>query len=63
MSGRSLELTSQAESILISMGLVGLGAGVRIGRLRQVGARPLLLGLISWVLVAGVSFGAVAVAF
>jgi uncharacterized integral membrane protein (TIGR00698 family) len=63
MSGDSLELTSQAESILISMGLVGLGAGVRIGRLRQVGARPLVLGLISWVLVAGVSFGAVAVAF
>jgi uncharacterized integral membrane protein (TIGR00698 family) len=62
MSAASLDLTSQTESILISMGLVGLGAGVRIDRLRQVGGRPLVLGLISWVLVAGVSFAAVAIA-
>jgi uncharacterized integral membrane protein (TIGR00698 family) len=62
MSAQALNITSQAESILIAMGLVGLGTGVRIDRLRQVGARPMVLGLVSWVLVAGVSFAAVAVA-
>jgi uncharacterized integral membrane protein (TIGR00698 family) len=62
MSARSLDLTGQAESILISMGLVGLGAGVRIDRLRTVGGRPMVLGLVSWVLVATVSYAAVAVA-
>jgi uncharacterized integral membrane protein (TIGR00698 family) len=62
MSTHSLDLTGQAESILISMGLVGLGAGVRIDRLRRVGGRPMLLGLVSWVLVATVSYAAVALA-
>jgi uncharacterized integral membrane protein (TIGR00698 family) len=62
LSAGSLDTISQAEGILISMGLVGLGSGVRISRLRAVGGRPLILGLISWVLVAGISYVAVAVA-
>jgi uncharacterized integral membrane protein (TIGR00698 family) len=49
----------QVETIAIGMGLVGLGSQVRIARLRQVGGRPLVLGLASWVLVAGVSLLAV----
>ncbi|MCU1359612.1 MAG: hypothetical protein JWN99_901 [Ilumatobacteraceae bacterium] len=62
LSAGSLNGISQAESILISMGLVGLGSGVRIDRLRKVGGRPLVLGLISWVLVAAISYVAVTVA-
>ena len=49
----------QVETIAIGMGLVGLGSQVRIARLRQVGGRPLVLGLASWVLVGGVSLLAV----
>jgi uncharacterized integral membrane protein (TIGR00698 family) len=50
------------ETLLLSMGLVGLGTGVRVSKLRVLGGRPLLLGLASWVLVGAVSFGAVAIA-
>ena len=49
----------EVETIAIGMGLVGLGSQVRIARLRQVGGRPLVLGLASWVLVGGVSLLAV----
>lgn len=41
--------------VLLAAALFGLGCGVQIARLRRVGGRPLLLGLISWVLVAGVA--------
>lgn len=41
----------QIEEILFSAALVGLGAGVQVDRLRRLGPKPLLLGLIAWVLV------------
>ncbi len=50
------------ETLLMGMGLVGLGAGVSLAKLRAVGRRPLVLGLLSWVLVAAVSLAAVYVA-
>ena len=50
------------ETLLMGMGLVGLGAGVSIAKLRAVGHRPLALGLLSWVLVAAVSLAAAYVA-
>lgn len=50
------------ETLLLGMGLVGLGAGVSLAKLRAVGGRPLVLGLLSWVLVAAVSFAAAYVA-
>jgi uncharacterized integral membrane protein (TIGR00698 family) len=50
------------ETLLMGMGLVGLGAGVSLAKLRAVGRRPLVLGLLSWVLVAAVSLAAVHVA-
>jgi uncharacterized integral membrane protein (TIGR00698 family) len=58
-----LGLVKNIETLLLSMGLVGLGTGVRIAKLRVLGGRPLVLGLASWVLVGAVSLGAVAVAF
>lgn len=47
------------DTFLLAMGLFGLGANVRLRTLRAVGGRPLMLGLASWVLVAGVSVAAV----
>lgn len=49
-----------AETLLLAMGLAGLGSNVDIRALRRVGGRPLLLGLASWALVAVVSVAAVA---
>ena len=46
------------EGALLTLALVGLGAAVRIDRLRQLGGAPLLLGAIASLLVAGVSLGA-----
>lgn len=48
-----------AETILLGMGLVGLGSNVDLRKLRAVGGTPLVLGLASWVLVAVVSLVAV----
>jgi uncharacterized integral membrane protein (TIGR00698 family) len=50
-----------AETVLLAMGLVGLGSNVDLRSLRRVGGRPLVLGLASWGLVAVVSIVAVAV--
>ena len=41
-----------AEKSLLAAALVGLGAGVDIRKLRAIGVRPLVLGLLSWVLIA-----------
>ena len=38
--------------VLIAFGLAALGVGVRWRQLRAIGHKPLLLGLLSWVLVA-----------
>ena len=48
------------EKILLTAALVGLGSGVRIDRLRKLGAAPLLLGLSAWIVIAGVSLAATA---
>lgn len=50
-----------AETLLLSMGLLGLGSNVDLRSLRRVGGKPLVLGLASWALVAVVSIAAVAV--
>lgn len=41
----------QVEKVFLAMALVGLGADVRIQKLRQLGSRPIILGLCSWALV------------
>jgi uncharacterized integral membrane protein (TIGR00698 family) len=51
------------ETLLLGAGLVGLGAAVDLRRLRALGGRPLVLGLVSWALVAGVSLLAVSLSF
>ncbi len=47
------------EKTLLAMALVGLGAGVNIKKLRVLGSRPLLLGLLSWLLVMGTSLATI----
>jgi uncharacterized integral membrane protein (TIGR00698 family) len=49
------------ETLLLGMGLFGLGSNVDLRKLRAVGGRPLVLGLASWALVAAVSLLAVRV--
>ena len=51
--------TATIEKILFAIALVGLGAGVRIDRIRQLGGAPLALGALASVIVAAVSLGAV----
>ena len=55
---RSLDGIKLAQTALLGAALFGLGCGVDIGRLRRVGGKPLVLGLISWLLVAGVALAA-----
>ena len=51
--------TSTIEKMLFAIALVGLGAGVRIDRIRQLGGAPLALGALASAIVATVSLGAV----
>ena len=59
LGARALADLKNGETILLGMGLVGLGSNVDLRRLRAVGGRPLALGLGSWLLVAAVSWVAV----
>ena len=54
-----IELTATIEKFVFAVALVGLGAGVRIDRLRKLGGAPLALGAIASVIVATVSLLAV----
>lgn len=56
--GATLTGIKDVQAGLLAAALFGLGCGVNIARLRRVGGRPLVLGLISWVLVAGVALAA-----
>jgi uncharacterized integral membrane protein (TIGR00698 family) len=43
------------QTVLLGLALVGLGSGVRLERLARTGGRAVLVGLASWVFVAGAS--------
>jgi uncharacterized integral membrane protein (TIGR00698 family) len=58
-----LEGIKTLETLLLGAGLVGLGSAVDLRRLRALGGRPLVFGLVSWALVAGVSLLAVQLSF
>jgi len=45
-----------AQQVLLTAALVGLGAGIHIKVLRRTGGRALVLGVLSWVLVAAVAY-------
>jgi len=46
-------------SVLLGLALFALGTRVDVGRLRQIGHRPLVLGLVSWLLIAVVAYAGV----
>ena len=45
--------------LLLGTGLVALGASVRWNSIKKIGAKPMVMGLIAWVIVAGVALTAV----
>lgn len=51
-----------ADDLLLAAALAALGSGVRWAALRQLGGRPLVLGLVAWALVAGLALLGVHVA-
>ncbi|WP_208378810.1 YeiH family protein [Cumulibacter soli] len=51
-----LDIAGTAQEILLAVALFALGTGISWRVMRRAGGRPLLLGLLSWVLVAGVAY-------
>ena len=47
------DVAGPVRTLLLATGMVGLGAAVQLSDLRRLGLRPLVLGLTSWVLLAG----------
>ena len=56
LSAEALHLAGTMEKVVLTVALVGLGMGVRLDRMRKLGGRPLVLGLLAWVLVAGAAY-------
>ena len=54
-----LSAADTAQTALLAMALFGLGSAVRLVTLLRTGWRALLVGLLSWALVAALAFGAV----
>lgn len=47
--------------LLLGAGLVALGSGVRWKAIRAIGPRPMAMGMVAWIIVAGVALAAVQV--
>lgn len=60
---RALDRIDDLRTVLLGMALFALGTRVNVGRFRQIGPRPLVLGLASWVLIAAVSYAGVLIAW
>ncbi|MGW7581073.1 YeiH family protein [Kitasatospora sp. NPDC054768] len=56
---RALGLASEAQELLLAAALFGLGSAVHLPTMARTGGRIALLGLGSWVVVAGVSYAGV----
>lgn len=53
LSDGALDTAVTVEKVLLTAALTALGMGVDVRRLRLLGGRPLAVGMIAWVLVAG----------
>jgi uncharacterized integral membrane protein (TIGR00698 family) len=60
---RTLVRIDDLRTVLLGMALFALGTRVNVKRLRQIGARPLALGLGSWLLIAVVAYAGVRLAW
>jgi uncharacterized integral membrane protein (TIGR00698 family) len=58
-----LDRIDDVRTFLLGMALFALGTRVNVGRFREIGPRPLVLGLASWVLIAAVSYAGVLIAW
>ncbi|MFI8080986.1 YeiH family protein [Kitasatospora sp. NPDC086009] len=56
---RALTLAGDAQELLLAAALFGLGSAVHLPTMLRTGGRIALLGLASWVMVAGVSYAGV----
>jgi len=56
LSDAALDNAADIEKLLLMLALAALGLGVRVSRLRVLGPKPLLAGLLAWMLVAGVAY-------
>ena len=56
-----LDVAATVHTALLAMALFALGSNVRLGELLRTGGRALLVGLLSWTLIAALAFGAVQV--
>ena len=56
LSATVLATAQQLQEVLLAAALVGLGTGIHVTTLRRTGGRALLLGLSSWLLVAGTAY-------
>jgi uncharacterized integral membrane protein (TIGR00698 family) len=59
----TLHHVDDLRTVLLGLALFALGTRVNVGRLRQIGHRPLALGLASWALIALVSYAGVRLAW
>lgn len=60
LSDALLDHLRTLEAVLLGAGVVSLGCGVDLRRLRRLGGRPLVLGLMSWLLMTVVGLGTMA---
>lgn len=54
-----LDAADTLQTVLLAMALFGLGSAVRLGALVKTGGRALGVGLLSWVMIAALAYGAV----
>lgn len=47
------------EGLMLTAAMVGLGAGIDIGKIHELGPRPLVLGAASWIGIATLSLGTI----
>jgi len=59
LSADAIDFAKTIEGLMLTSAMVGLGAGVDFGRIRQLGHRPLVLGVASWIGIATLSLTAV----
>ena len=56
LPGPVLDVAKTLQGVLLAAALFGLGTGIHLPTLRRTGGRALLLGLLSWLLVAVVAY-------
>ncbi|MFM2103829.1 MAG: hypothetical protein RL740_916, partial [Actinomycetota bacterium] len=56
---QATENTVLLSKLLLGAGLVALGANVRWSNIKKIGIKPMIMGMMAWVIVAGVALSAV----